>query len=64
MTTPKTPRGATPSREITGDSKRKMIPASKIGISLTISDEALEEFDRIQEKTIKAAQEDQKFSWR
>ena len=29
-----------------------------------ISDKALKELDQIQEKTIKAAQEDQKFSWR
>lgn len=64
MTTSKTSRGTTPSREATGDSKRKMISARKIGISLTVSDKALEEFDRIQEETIKAAQEDQKFLWR
>ena len=44
--------------------KRKTIAASKVGLSLTLSDEALEEFDRIQEETIKAAENDQKFSWR
>ena len=44
--------------------KRKTIAASKVGWSLTISDKALKEFDRIQEETIKAAEKDQKFSWR
>ena len=44
--------------------KRKTIPASEVGLSLTLSDETLKEFDRIQEETIKAAEEDQKFSWR
>ena len=41
-----------------------MFPASDIGVTLRVSDEALEEFDRIQDEKIKAAQEDQKFSWR
>ena len=44
--------------------KRKTIPASDVGVTLTISNKALEEVDRIQEETIKAAQEVQKFSWR
>ena len=44
--------------------KRKTIAASEVGLSLTISDKALKELERIQEETIKAAQEDQKFSWR
>ena len=43
--------------------KRKTIPASKVGVTLTISNKALEEIDRIQEESIKAAQEAQKFSW-
>ena len=43
--------------------KPKTVPASKVGLSLTISDKALKDFDRIQEKTIKAAEKDQKFSW-
>ena len=47
-----------------GAPKRKTVSASKVGLSLTISDKALKEFDRIQEKTIKAAEKDQKFSWR
>ena len=44
--------------------KRKTIPAGKVGLSLTIRPKALKEFDRIQEETIKAAEKDQKFSWR
>lgn len=48
----------------TGGSRRKTIAASEVGITLTISDEALQEFDRLQEKAIEAAQEDRKFSWR
>ena len=40
----------------------KTVSASKVGLSLTISDKALKDFDRIQEKTIKAAEADQKFS--
>ena len=55
---------ATPSREITDASQRRTIPASKVGVTLTISDKALKELERIQEKTVKAAHEDQKFSWR
>lgn len=44
--------------------KKRRIPASKVGLSLTISDDTLKEFDRIQEETIQAAEKDQKFSWR
>ena len=44
--------------------KRKTIPASEVGLSLTLSDETLKEFDRIQEETIRAAEKEQKFSWR
>ena len=55
---------ATPSRDITDTSKRTTIPASEVGVTLTISDKALKELERIQEETVKAAQEDQKFSWR
>ena len=45
-------------------SKRKTVSASSVGLSLTISDKALKEFDRIQEDTTKAADKIQKFSWR
>ena len=64
MTTRQTPRSASPSREASDVSERKTISASKVGVTLRISDKTLRELDRIQEETIKAAQEDQKFSWR
>ena len=54
----------TPSQEAAHDSERTTIRASEVGVTLMISDKALKELDQIQEKTIKAAQEDQKFSWR
>ena len=41
----------------------KTVPASKVGLSLTISEKTLKDFDRIQEKTIKAVEKDQNFSW-
>ena len=44
--------------------ERKTILASEVGLSLTLSDEALKDFDRIQEETIRAAEKGQKFSWR
>ena len=46
------------------DTGRKTILASDVGLSLTLSDKALKEFDRLQEETIKAAEKDQNFSWR
>ena len=52
------------SQKNTDCSRKKTIPASEVGVTLTISDEALKEIERIQEETIKAAQEDQKFAWR
>lgn len=64
MTDKKRPRNPAPSRDTAQVSKRKTIPASDVGVTLTISNKALEEVDRIQEETIKAAQEGQKFSWR
>ena len=57
-------RGSDSVPDTTKDSSRKTIPASDVGITLTISDKALQECDRLQEKAIKAAQEDRKFSWR
>ncbi len=40
------------------------IPAHEIGLSLRISDEALKEFDEVQESTNNAAEEIRKYSWR
>ena len=60
-------KGSDDSKESTpetgGAPKRKTIAASKVGLSLTISHKTLKEFEQIQEKTIKAAEKDQKFSW-
>ena len=64
MTDRETPRDPAPSQDAAHVSKRTTIPASDVGVTLTISNKALEELDRIQEETIKAAQEGQKFSWR
>ena len=64
MTTERADKG-TNHRPETGQAlERKTIPASEVGLSLSLSDEALEEFDRIQEETIRAAEKDQNFSWR
>ena len=64
MTNKKTPRDPAPSQDPAQVSKRTVIPADEVGVTLTISNKALEEVDRIQEESIKAAQEGQKFSWR
>ena len=55
---------ATPARETTESPKGTTIPAGDVGVTLTVSDKALKALDQIQEEAIKAAQEDQKFSWR
>ena len=64
MTDKETTRDSAPSQDTAQVSKRTTIPASDVGVTLTISNKALEEVDRMQEETIKAAQEGQKFSWR
>lgn len=64
MTDKEDPRDAASRQDTAQVSQRKTIPASEVGVTLTISNKALEEVDRIQEETIKAAQESQKFSWR
>ena len=64
MTDKPPPCDPAPSGDTSHISKRTTIPASDVGVTLTISNKALEELDRIQEETIKAAQEGQKFSWR
>lgn len=51
-------------REAAERSTRRTIAASDVGVTLRISDQALKELDKIREETIKASQEDQKFSWR
>ena len=63
MSTKPTDRRPDPTPKSGKASGPKTVPASKVGLSLTISDKALKDFDRIQEETIKAAEKDQKFSW-
>lgn len=64
MTDKENPRQPAPSKDKAQVPKRKTIPASDVGVSLTVSDKALKEVERLQEETIKAAQEVHKFSWR
>ena len=64
MTDKKRPRDPASSENDNRVSKRKSIPASEVGVSLTVSKEALKEVDKIEEEIIKATQEVQKFSWR
>ena len=66
MTAKKTPRSPGTARTTVRAPHRTTIPASKVGVTLTltISDAARAELDRIQEETIKAAQEGRKFYWR
>ena len=64
MTTKRTDNSTDPKPDTGQAPERKTILASEVGLSLTISDETLKEFDRIQEKTVRAAEKDQNFSWR
>ena len=64
MATKRTDHRPDPTPKSAKPSGPKTVPASRVGLSLTISDKALRDFDRKQEKTIKAAEQDQKFSWR
>ena len=63
MARKRTKKDAEPTTDTGRGPKRKTIAASKVGLSLTISDKTLKEFDRKQEETIKAAEKDQNFSW-
>ena len=64
MTTKQIDHSTDPEQDAEQTSTRKTILASQVGLSLTISDKALKEFDRIQEETVKAAEKNQNFSWR
>lgn len=44
--------------------KRKTIASRDVGVTLRISEKALKEIDDCQAEAIKAAHEDEKFSWR
>ena len=58
------PRSPEPAQPVVRASKRTTIPAGAVGVTLTISEKALAEIDRIQEEAIKAAQEGLKYFWR
>ena len=64
MTTKRRGRSQDPTPQSGQTLGPKTVSATKVGLSLTISDKALKDFDRKQEETIKAAEQDQKFSWR
>ena len=64
MTKRDTPAGPDLNKKTTHASIGTTIPAGDVGVTLTISNKALQKIDRIQEESIKAAQEGQKFSWR
>ncbi len=64
MTTERTDNDRDPRPEAGHAPERRTIPASEVGLSLTLSEETIKEFDRIQEETIRAAEKDQNFSWR
>ena len=64
MTKKRTNHSTDPTQDTGQAPTRKTVAASDVGLSLTISDEALKKFDRIQEETIKTIEKDQKFSWR
>ena len=64
MTTERTDNDTNPKPEAGHVPERRTIPASEVGLSLTLTDETLKEFDRIQGETIRAAEKDQNFSWR
>ena len=63
MASKQTKEGSEPTTDTGRVPKRKTVAASKVGLSLTLSEKTLKEFDRKQEKTIKAAEKDQNFSW-
>ena len=64
MTTKRMVHSTDPKPDVGQGPGRKTILASEVGLSLTISDKALKEFDRIQEETVRAAEKNQNFSWR
>ena len=64
MTNEQTHESGSSFRETSDNSKSTTMPASKVGVTLTISDRALKELKRIQEKTVEVAQKAQRFSWR
>ena len=52
MITERTDSDTDPKPEAGQAPERRTIPASEVGLSLTLSEETIKEFDRIQEETI------------
>ena len=51
-------------RETNEHSRRQVMPAGEVGVTLTISARALKELQRMQEQTVKAALESPELYWR
>ena len=64
MTARPSDRAASAPRQATDVPKATTIPAHTVGITLTISDKARKERDKIRERAIKAAKKARNFSWR
>lgn len=64
MTNGDAPCNPEPTKPVIRASKRVTVPASALHVSLTISEAALVELDRIQEETFKAAHESRRLLWR
>ncbi|MCY4357864.1 MAG: hypothetical protein OXD01_10145 [Gammaproteobacteria bacterium] len=58
------PSGQNRPQQSANASERTTIPASVVGITLTISEDALRKIDKIEEENIKVVKEGQNFSWR
>ena len=64
MTDRKTHRSTESEEPFVRVSNRTTIPASEVGVTLTLSKEALAKLERIQEENIKAVQASHRFFWR
>ena len=51
-------------RETNEHSRRRVMPAGKVGVTLTISARALKDLQRMQEQAVKAALESPELYWR
>lgn len=64
MTAKDTTKKIDPSQIKVDQQGRKTLPASEIGVSLRISEQALKEIEKLQQENALAAKESLKFSWR
>ena len=53
-----------PSQDTGHGPKRKVRPASEVGVTLTVSKEALKEIDRMQQEMSEAVRVAHKYAWR